>query len=182
MQAARLLERLAWPAATLACLSVGFSSICLAAPLPAADADSLAAPPSTVGTNSPTGTLSIADADPPVSPPSAADANISTTIVMLLEAESYAWSFDAGGRRIYKSSSCKSGASGGKDVEGVDYPGDFIELNVTLREPLLARHSLASSEDVGVRSMFVIQYLPPGGHGAPGPADTLVTSPGRGVG
>jgi hypothetical protein len=49
-----------------------------------------------------------------------------------VEAEAYTASFDAGGLAIYITG-C-SGASGGMAVEGFDYPGDWIELKLTVGE------------------------------------------------
>jgi len=49
-----------------------------------------------------------------------------------VEAETYTASFDAGGLTIYVTG-C-SGASGGMAVEGFDFPGDWIELKLTIPE------------------------------------------------
>lgn len=51
---------------------------------------------------------------------------------LVLEAEDYIASYDAGGVSIHVTS-C-SGASGGLAVEGYDHIGDWIELRVTLPE------------------------------------------------
>ena len=51
---------------------------------------------------------------------------------ILLEAEAYISSHNAGGTSIYVTA-C-SGASGGLAVEGYDYPGDYIEMRVMLPE------------------------------------------------
>jgi hypothetical protein len=49
---------------------------------------------------------------------------------ILVEAETYTASYDAGGLAIYITG-C-SGASGGMAVEGFDYPGDWIELKLNI--------------------------------------------------
>ena len=49
-----------------------------------------------------------------------------------VEAETFTASYDAGGLGIYVTG-C-SGASGGQAVEGFDYPGDWIELKLTIGE------------------------------------------------
>jgi hypothetical protein len=51
---------------------------------------------------------------------------------IILEAEDYVGSFNLGGDYIYITS-C-SGASGGYAVEGYDYPGDYIELEVDITQ------------------------------------------------
>lgn len=53
-------------------------------------------------------------------------------VPVILEAEDYVASYDAGGVAIHVTA-C-GGASGGLAVEGYDYPGDWIELKVSILE------------------------------------------------
>ena len=59
-----------------------------------------------------------------------------------VEAEAYTASYDAGGLTIYVTG-C-SGASGGMAVEGFDFPGDWIELKLTIAENAAFTDSLRS--------------------------------------
>ena len=97
-----------------------------------------------------------------------------------LEAESYTWSYDAGGARVFITT-CDTSASGGKVVGGLDYPGDWIWIEVTAREPMVFKHLLRVAAETGLRAKYVIEYLPMG----PGPPaslkDTLVAPPGKGA-
>jgi hypothetical protein len=103
------------------------------------------------------------------------------TIRIRVEAENYTWSFNEGGEPICIST-CDKTNSGGKAVDGVDFPGDWIEMDVSVPEPMLYRNSLCSAGDVGLRRKFVIQYMPLGGHGERPAPDTLTTRPGTGAG
>ncbi len=181
MRATTLIRHWAGRVAWVATLCVALPVISTAAPLSTADADSLAAPPSTVGANSPTGTLSLADADSPIAPFLPAVAEASGWIFVSVEAETYIWKSNWGGSDIFVATDCGPYVSGGKAVAGVDYPGDFIELNVSVRQSMLLWNSMRWAGEIGVRSKFVFQYLPAGGHGAPGPLDTLTTGPGKGM-
>lgn len=70
-----------------------------------------------------------------------------------LEAEAYTASHDVGGLSIYVTG-C-SGASGGMAVEGFDYPGEWIELKLTVPENGAFTDSLRSggllSEESDIR-------------------------------
>lgn len=59
-------------------------------------------------------------------------ATAATAAPIILEAEDYVAAFNVGGDPIYVTS-CP-GASGGYAVEGYDYPGDFIELEVDIAQ------------------------------------------------
>jgi hypothetical protein len=67
-----------------------------------------------------------------------------------VEAETYTASHDAGGLAIYVTG-C-TGASGGLAVEGFDYPGDWIELKLTVAENGAFVDSLRSGGVLAVES------------------------------
>jgi hypothetical protein len=110
------------------------------------------------------------------------DAAAQAASVISVEAEDLYWFGDIGGQPISVSTiDCDSLTSGGKAVEGLDYPGDWIEVLLSVPEPILFRDSLCSAGDVGLRRKFVIEFLPWGSEvGGPAP-DTLTTVPGRGI-
>jgi hypothetical protein len=102
------------------------------------------------------------------------------SLTIKIEAESYWWGHEAGGQ-TNSVGTCAEGASGGKVVTGLDYPGDWIQMEALVSEPMFFRISLRSAEDVGLRAKFAIQFLPLG----PGPipaTDTVTTVAGKGVG
>jgi hypothetical protein len=108
------------------------------------------------------------------------DAAAQAATVIKIEAESLTWSLNEGGDFI-SVGTCETGASGGKFVIGVDYPGDWIEMNVNVPQPIFFRDSLISGGDVGLRRKFAILFLPAGGHGPIPATDTLTTGPGHGI-
>jgi hypothetical protein len=108
------------------------------------------------------------------------DAAAQSATVYTLEAENLTWSLNMGGDFI-SIGTCETGVSGGKFVIGVDYPGDWIEMNVTVSQPMFFRNSLHSAGDVGLRRKYAIAFLPAGGHGAIPARDTLTTPPGKGI-
>ncbi len=84
---------------------------------------------------------------------------------IVLEAEDYVNSFDAGGTAIY-STTC-SGASGGYAVEGFDFPGDWIEVTLTIPELGAYADTLRSAGLYGYDSDMRITIMA----GAPGGGD-----------
>ena len=69
-------------------------------------------------------------------------------------------------------------ASGGLAVNGMDAPGDWIELAFTLSDAACFVDSLRSAGEVGIVRRFVVEFFA----AAPPAADTLTTGPGRGFG
>lgn len=67
---------------------------------------------------------------------------------IILEAESYIASHDEGGAAIYMTA-C-SAASGGLAIEGFDFPGDWIEVELPLGENKSMACRIRSGGDVGV--------------------------------
>jgi hypothetical protein len=116
----------------------------------------------------------------PTAPSVAGDDPLRTESVVTIEAETYTWSFDNCGETICVAT-CDSTSSGGKAADGLDCPGDFIQWDLYLPEPMVFRDSLRSAGDVGLRRQYVIQFLPSGGHGPMAAVDTLTTGPGRGL-
>lgn len=97
-----------------------------------------------------------------------------------VEAESYAWGRDAGGDPI-SMSACDTSASGALAVYGVDYPGDWIHLEVIVPQDMMLQDSLRSAGDTGLRRKWVVEWVPLGPGVSPG-TDTLATTPpGKGV-
>jgi hypothetical protein len=97
---------------------------------------------------------------------------------ILVEAESFVASHNAGGGIIY-TVSC-SGASGGYAVEGVDTVGDWIEMMVTIPETYGYSDSLHSAGSYGIESDFAMTIFgaSPGG----GDAASAYHTVGLGIG
>jgi hypothetical protein len=102
--------------------------------------------------------------------------------VLSIEAENFEVSIDAGGLPISASfdTSCGSGSSGGGSVDGLDYPGDWIQMWLSFPDPIVFRNSLRSASEIRVRSKYVIQFIGVNGQGV-AVSDTLTTLPGRGI-
>lgn len=69
---------------------------------------------------------------------------------IIVEAEDYVASYDAGGTAIYVTA-C-SGASGGYAIEGFDHPGDWIEIVLNIGENESRYDWLRSAGDDGKTS------------------------------
>jgi hypothetical protein len=83
---------------------------------------------------------------------------------ILVEAESFVASYNAGGNSI-AIQSC-SGASGGYAVEGFDFVGDWIEMMVTIPETYSYADSMRSAGEYAVESdiaMSIFGAYPGGG-------------------
>jgi hypothetical protein len=83
---------------------------------------------------------------------------------VLVEAENYVASYNTGGIGI-QIVAC-SGASGGYAVEGVDVPGEWIEIPVTVPEIYGYADTLRSAGETGVESdleMRIVSAFPGGG-------------------
>jgi hypothetical protein len=75
---------------------------------------------------------------------------VSAAQAIIVEAESYVASYNAGGSAIYVVS-C-SAASGGLAVEGFDTPGDWIEVALNVPEIYGYADSLRSAGESGLQS------------------------------
>lgn len=84
-----------------------------------------------------------------------------------LEAEDYTNSFNTGGEAIY-TTAC-SGASGGYAVEGFDFPGDWIEVSLTISELGAYADTLRSAGLYGYESDMRITIM----NGAQGGGDLM---------
>jgi hypothetical protein len=80
---------------------------------------------------------------------------------LILEAEDFVASFNAGGAPIYVTY-C-SGASGGYAVEGYDYPGDFIELRADICQAGDYEDILRSGGELYEWSEHFVRYRVEGG-------------------
>ena len=95
-----------------------------------------------------------------------------------LEAEDYVNSFDAGGTAIYNTA-C-SGASGGYAVEGFDWPGDWIEVVLTIPELGAYADTLRSAGLYGYESDMRITIM--GGAEGGGDINSYYSPIGLGIG
>ena len=72
-------------------------------------------------------------------------------------------------------------ASGGYAVIGLDYPGDWMEWDVTVPAPMVFRDSIRSAGESGIRRGYMVTFTPR--DAGPSPvSDTLITQIGRGWG
>jgi hypothetical protein len=97
---------------------------------------------------------------------------------LVIEAESFVASYDAGGTSIYITA-C-SGASGGRAVDGFDYPGDWIEVILDAAGAGSYADSLRSAGESGVESDLMSTVV----NGGPGGVDLISTyhTTGMGIG
>lgn len=82
-------------------------------------------------------------------------------VPIILEAEDYVGSFNVGGDPIYVT--LCSGASGGYAVEGYDFPGDYIELEVDITQAGDYDDILRSGGELYVYSEHFARYRIKGG-------------------
>ena len=86
------------------------------------------------------------------------DAAAQTPVRMNVEAENYILPpYDNGGQPISLMLG-DSLASGYTSVWGMDYPGDWIELNVHVPYSMFVRDSVRSCGDTGIRRRWVVQW------------------------
>jgi hypothetical protein len=97
---------------------------------------------------------------------------------IVIEAESYVSSFDAGGTAIY--STLCSGASGGYAVEGFDFPGDWIEIVLTTPHLGAFADTLRSAGLYGYESDMRITIM--GGAQGGGDLESYYSPTGLGIG
>ncbi len=94
-----------------------------------------------------------------------------------IEAEALTNAYNYSGATIFKTNCI--GSSGGLAVDGMDFPGEWIEIPFTLNETAVFVDSLRSAGYVSQYRQFSVHFLSQGGlEGAPG--DTMTTGFGLG--
>jgi hypothetical protein len=98
------------------------------------------------------------------------------TVIQLEAEDAYSW-YNAGGDPI-EPVVCAS-ARNTMGMEGLDYPGDYVEWLLVLPEGLTFRDSLRSAGAIGLVRQFIVEFLY--ALESSQPRDTLTTPPGSGV-